>query len=84
MPNEEEDSAAIPVWGTPVEHEEAMKAFCKVARYWQDHGAADQVRCMPETPLVNVGEFIGEGLGFLWHFVIVRDPGETTTADKFA
>jgi hypothetical protein len=67
------DSDGIPAWPDPVEHEEAMEAFCKVARYWEDHGRFDDVRCRAEHPPGTIGEFISHGLGFLWHMVVMPD-----------
>ena len=72
-----EDSCGIPVWGSPVEHEEAMDAFCKVARYWTDHSDIDHVQARAVEPLGTIGEFVEEGLRFLWHFVVMPDRDES-------
>lgn len=73
MSQKDDEANLIPVYEHPVEHKEAIEAFSKIARYWKDNGDTDHIRCEPETPLETVGDFIGEGIGFLWSFVIVRD-----------
>jgi len=67
------DSEGFPMWGSPIEHEEAIEAFCKIVRYWDDHGEMDHIRCRIETPIGTIGEFIGEGMDWLWHFVVMPD-----------
>lgn len=54
-----------------------MEAFCKVARYWDDHKDMDHIRVRPVEPLGTIGDFVEEGLGFLWHFVVVPDRDES-------
>jgi hypothetical protein len=71
------DSDGIPEWGSPVEHEDAMKSFCKVVRYWTDHSSMTDIRCKPEQEPIRFQDFIELGMDIMWNFVVKPDEEQT-------